>query len=221
MANQQAAHAAFEPSVVASRPELAGAVVLDAVDTLTFRRSAPARAAAKRVLDIVVALAAAIVFLPLMLVIAVAVALTHRGSVLVTEWRVGLDGERFAAVRFRTQGESNRHRSPLGRALYRSRLDELPQIINVLLGDLSVVGPSAASPEETARLTAVLRGYGLRHLVRPGLTGWSQTMGDWSHGDASRRLAYDLYYVRHCGLWMDLRILARTAFLMLLGRTGR
>lgn len=221
MANQQAAHAAFAPSSAASRAELAGAVALDAVDTLSFAPITGLKASTKRLLDIVVALSAAIVLLPVMLAIALAVSLTHGGSFLVTEWRIGRGGERFAAIRFRTQGLYNTRRSALGRLLYRTRLDELPQIVNVLTGDLSAVGPHAATPEEAARLTAVLRGYSLRHIVRPGLTGWSQTMGDWSKGDAARRLACDLYYVRHCGFAMDLRILLRTAFLMLLGRTTR
>lgn len=220
MANQQAAHAAFDASA-AVRGEVKGMVRLDSVDESQFGAVDVATAVAKRTLDIVVALAALALLLPLMLIIAVAVSLTHAGGALVREPRVGHAGRTFDAIRFRTCSGDRRHRSALGRLLHHTRLDELPQIVNVLLGDLSLVGPHAATPDEAARLAGILRGYGLRHRVRPGLTGWSQVMGDWQHGEAAPRLAYDLYYVRHCSLGLDLRVLARTAFLVLLGRSGR
>jgi len=220
MADQPAMRSAFDSAMASMPAERAGAVSLAAIDSLTFAPVGPQAAAVKRILDILAGTAVVLALLPLMLAIAVAVALSHRGSVLVAEWRVGRGGHPFAAIRFRTQ-DTDAQRTTIGQLLFRSRLDELPLIVNVLLGDLSLVGPHAVTPVEAARLSGALRGYGLRHLVQPGLTGWAQAMGDWSAGDPARRLGFDLYYVRHRSLRMDLTILVRTLGLVLLGRSGR
>ena len=144
-------------------------------------------AAAKRTLDIVLGALIAVAFAPVMLMIAIILACTSRGGVMVREVRVGRGGVPFEWVRFRTTAPDSDRRSGLGALLYRSRLDELPQIVNVLRGQMSIVGPRAEPPARVRSLSAVLRGYPHRHLVKPGLTGWSQTMAQWSDGDEARR----------------------------------
>ncbi len=178
-------------------------------------------AAAKRIFDIGLGAVIAIAVAPLMLLIAIVLACTSRGSVMVREVRVGRRGVPFEWVKFRTTAPDSDRRSGLGALLYRARLDELPQIVNVLRGEMSIVGPRAESPARVRNLGAILRGYSNRHLVKPGLTGWSQTMAQWSEGDEARRLACDLYYVRHHSLLLDLRILLRTLALVVLGGAGR
>lgn len=220
MANQPAMPVAFDAAPSDPPAERGGAVTLGAIDRLTFSPASGRDAAVKRALDVVVGVAAFVALLPLMLLIAAAVAVRHGGSVFVLDWRIGLGGRRFAAIRFRT-GDDDASASAIGRLLFKTRLDELPLILNVLLGDVSLVGPNAVTLAEAARLSAQLPGFGLRHLVPPGLTGWAQVMGQWSDRDVARRLGFDLYYVRHRSLRMDLAILVRTVLLVILGRSGR
>ena len=102
--------------------------------------------------------------------------------------------------------------TPVGRWLRRSRIDELPQIFNILKGEMSFVGPRPERPEFVAELEREIPFFGMRHLVLPGLTGWAQIRHDYaaSIADSKRKLCYDLYYVRHFGFWLDLSICLRT-----------
>ncbi len=188
--------------------------------TPSHETSAVFKAARKRALDLVLGLLITIALAPLMLAIAVILACTARGSVLARETRVGRGGVAFQWVGFRTAGADDR-RSGFGALLYRARLDELPQIVNVLRGHMSIVGPRAETAARVQSISAVLRDYPQRHLVKPGLTGWSQTMAHWSSGDEARRLTYDLYYVQNHSLLLDLRILLRTLGLVVMGGAGR
>jgi lipopolysaccharide/colanic/teichoic acid biosynthesis glycosyltransferase len=112
--------------------------------------------------------------------------------------------------------------TPFGAWLRRSHLDELPQVVNILRGDLSVVGPRPEQPRYVEELEAKIPFYGLRHLVRPGLTGWAQVKYPYgaSEGDAMEKLQYEFFYLRHQGLALDLRITGRT-LRSVLGRGGR
>jgi lipopolysaccharide/colanic/teichoic acid biosynthesis glycosyltransferase len=212
--------------------------------------NARARDTACRCLNVAVALAGIVVASPLMAVIAVLIKITSRGPVLYTQVRVGLNrrarratgrsgsrddepaGRPFTIYKFRTMRAAistpqvwarpdDPRITPIGRALRRFRLDELPQLFNVVRGDMNVVGPRPEQPNIAARLKFQVAGYVARHLVRPGITGLAQVElpYDQNLDDVRRKVALDLEYVRHRSPLQDLRIMVRTPMVML-GRRG-
>ncbi|MEL6497193.1 MAG: undecaprenyl-phosphate glucose phosphotransferase [Planctomycetota bacterium] len=178
----------------------------------------------KRGLDVAGALAGLVLFSPLLLLIAALVKLSGPGPAIFKQRRVSLGGETFDIYKFRTMhhAEDEHADSPgwterndpritaIGKWLRRTSLDELPQLLNVLLGDMSLVGPRPERPELIERFREDWRGYMLRQHVKAGMTGWAQVNG--LRGDTSlrKRLQYDLFYVRHWSLLFDLRILIMT-----------
>jgi sugar transferase (PEP-CTERM system associated) len=179
----------------------------------------------KRSVDIVVGLIGLVLSAPLMLLTAALVKLSSSGPVLYHQTRVGADGSTFTVHKFRSMvadaeaktGAVWAHRNdtritPVGRFLRRSRLDELPQLWNVLRGDMSMVGPRPERPEFVAKLTEQIPFYGQRHLVRPGLTGWAQVRYTYgaSVEDAMQKLQYDLFYIKNLSLALDIFILVAT-----------
>jgi exopolysaccharide biosynthesis polyprenyl glycosylphosphotransferase len=158
-----------------------------------------------------------------MLLIAIAVKLTSRGPVLYRQERVSFDGSRFSIVKFRTMrtdAESDGPQwsrtgddrvTPLGKFLRKYSLDELPQLFNVLRGDMSLVGPRPERPVFIEEFRKRVPRYMLRHKVPAGLTGWAQVNG-W-RGDTSidKRIEFDLYYIEHWSLFLDIKILLLTA----------
>jgi lipopolysaccharide/colanic/teichoic acid biosynthesis glycosyltransferase len=118
--------------------------------------------------------------------------------------------------------DHDRRVTPAGRVLRRTHLDELPQVLNILRGDQSVVGPRPEQPQYVAELREKMPFYDLRHLVRPGLTGWAQVKYPYgaSELDAFEKLQYDFYYLRHQGALVDARIIGRT-LRMVAGLNGR
>jgi exopolysaccharide biosynthesis polyprenyl glycosylphosphotransferase len=183
----------------------------------------------KRLFDIVVAGAGLIVTAPLFLVIAVAVKMT-RGPVIYRQIRVGEAGRRFTIYKFRTMvdaaerpGEAvwAQHRDPritrVGRLLRHTHLDELPQLWNVLKGDMSIVGPRPERPELITKLELDVPFWTRRLLIKPGVTGWAQVSFGYA-GDpvsAAEKLSYDIWYLRHRNFAVDLAVCARTVLLML------
>lgn len=179
----------------------------------------------KRVLDVVGASAALMVFGVPMLLIALAIKLTSPGPVIFKQRRVSLGGEEFAILKFRTMHHVDDERQPatwtarndprvtrIGRLLRQTSLDELPQLFNVLAGDMSLVGPRPERPELIAKFREDWRGYMLRQHVKAGITGWAQVNG--LRGDTSlrKRIQLDLFYVRNWSLGFDLWILWLTLF---------
>jgi exopolysaccharide biosynthesis polyprenyl glycosylphosphotransferase len=178
----------------------------------------------KRLLDVTTVIALAPLWLPLAACVALAVRLDSKGPALYSQPRVGRDGQVFTLWKFRSmvhglqapgvhfaQAEDPRI-TRVGRLLRRSRLDELPQLFNVLVGHMSLIGPR---PEQTAFVrdfAATIPSYPYRHLVRPGLTGWAQVQQGYADSaDTTRiKLSYDLYYVAHYSLALDLLIAAKT-----------
>ena len=172
-----------------------------------------------------------IVSLPLWPLIALCIKLDDGGPVFYSQNRVGQNGRVFRLYKFRTMivnaenGESvwasrNDPRcTRLGRWLRRSRLDELPQLYNILVGDMAVVGPRPERPAIVLELTKTLPYYDLRHVVKPGLTGWAQISYRYgaSLEDSRRKLQYDLYYLKHMSLELDVVILFRTVGTFLRG----
>ncbi len=218
-----------EVQLVPEIPQLAGmrmrALEIDDLSFLSVRESPYAGwpKMAKRALDLAVGTAALVLFAPLMLALAALIKLSSRGSVFYRQPRLGLRGRTFQMLKFRSMHENaERATGPvwasandarctrLGRFLRAHSLDELPQLFNVLSGDMSLVGPRPERGVFVERFRRQMPHYAQRHLVHAGMTGWAQVHG-W-RGDSSlrRRLQYDLYYVSHWSLALDLKILWMT-----------
>jgi lipopolysaccharide/colanic/teichoic acid biosynthesis glycosyltransferase len=179
----------------------------------------------KVAIDRLVALALFIPALPIMLLAGLLVKLTSRGPVLYSQVRLGMDGRPFTLYKLRTMiHDCERHTgarwstpgdpriTPVGRILRSTHLDELPQLWNVLRGDMSLIGPRPERPEIIPKLERGIPHYRDRLHVRPGVTGLAQVQlpPDTDLAGVRRKVAYDLYYIRHLGPWLDLRILACT-----------
>ncbi len=187
--------------------------------------------AVRRMMDATVAALGLLLTLPLWPLIALAVRLDSPGPVLFRQRRVGQHGRLFTIYKFRTMrvdAEADGARwavrddprvTRVGRFLRRSRLDELPQLLNILRGDMALVGPRPERPEFVRQLEQLLPHYRLRHLIKPGLTGWAQIHYGYgaSVADALRKLCYDLYYLKHRALELDVAILFRTLGTFVLG----
>jgi lipopolysaccharide/colanic/teichoic acid biosynthesis glycosyltransferase len=180
---------------------------------------------AKRLVDVPLAAAGCISLMLLLPVVLLGNVLGNRGPLLYRQQRIGKGGSEFTILKFRTMAprssgdlvnewtaESDPRVTPFGRLLRKSHLDELPQVLNILRGELSVVGPRPEQPHYVEELQEKLPFYGLRHLVRPGLTGWAQVKYGYagSEADALEKLQYDVWYLRHQGIGTDLRIVGRT-----------
>jgi putative colanic acid biosynthesis UDP-glucose lipid carrier transferase len=169
-----------------------------------------------------------VVLSPLLLAIAAAIKLSSPGPVLFRQLRHGVGGKAFACLKFRTmnvhteegtltQATVNDPRvTKLGRFLRKTSLDELPQFFNVLMGDMSVVGPRPHAVQHTDFYSHEIRHYMFRHKVKPGITGWAQINGCRGETDTmdkmQRRVEFDIYYIRHWSFWLDMKIVFWTAF---------
>jgi lipopolysaccharide/colanic/teichoic acid biosynthesis glycosyltransferase len=182
--------------------------------------------AIKPVLDFTLAVVILVVSAPIVVVAILLVRLTSRGAAIYTQTRLGQGGKIFTMYKIRTMYlDSERHCgptwsvpgdprvTPVGRILRWCHVDEFPQTINILMGDMSLVGPRPERPEIAAKLEDELAGYQLRLAVRPGLTGLAQVQQPPDTGLESvrRKLAYDVYYIEHMSHWLDLRLVIGTA----------
>jgi len=186
----------------------------------------------KRLIDIVAAVIFLILCVPVMLIIATAVRLESRGPALFRQTRTGLNGKEFEILKFRSMYLDAEKGGPqwasardprvtkVGRLLRVLRLDELPQLINVIKGEMSFIGPRPERPVFIRELEKKIPFYDLRQLVRPGITGWAQVMYNYgaSMDDALEKLQYDLYYIKNYSLLLDFAILLRTLRVVILGR---
>ena len=189
------------------------------------------RGLAKRASDLVLASLMLLLALPALLAIALAVKLTSSDSVIFRQRRYGLDGEEIVVFKFRTMTTSedgedvtqatqqDSRVTPLGRLLRRYSLDELPQLINVLQGRMSLIGPRPHAVAHNEQYRTLIDGYMVRHKVAPGITGLAQVNGCRGEtanvDDMEKRIAYDLEYLRHWSLALDLKILVRTVTIWL------
>ena len=183
----------------------------------------------KRVVDIAAGLVGSIVLVILLPLVALGDLVANRGPLLYRQTRVGRHGHEFTIYKFRTMHESpggadwTSHDDPrvtrFGRFLRASHLDELPQVVNILKGDLSIVGPRPEQPRYVVELATKLPFYELRHSVRPGLTGWAQVKYGYAgdETDAREKLQYDFYYLGHQSIRFDLVILGRTVRTIVMG----
>ena len=189
----------------------------------------PLAAFVRRLAEIAFCTALLALTLPLMLVTAVAIRLEGGGPVLFRQIRIGQHGAPFHVLKFRTMRTDAEPNGPvwatvndpritrIGALLRRSRIDELPQLLNVLRGDMSLVGPRPERPHFVELLAREIPGYHDRAAVKPGITGWAQVRFRYGSSveDARRKLEYDLYYLRHRSLLLDLLILALTVRVVL------
>ncbi len=195
-----------------------------------------ARSAAKRLFDLCGSLLLLVLAAPLMLATAVAIRLESRGPVFYRQQRVGFNGHTFDVVKFRSMREDaegdgrpqwaqaqDDRVTAVGRIIRMLRIDELPQLINVLAGQMSLVGPRPERPFFVDQLTRDIPYYAVRHSVKPGITGWAQVRyqyGSTVH-DSQEKLQFDLYYVKNHTLFLDLLILLETVVVVLTARGAR
>jgi sugar transferase (PEP-CTERM system associated) len=194
------------------------------------------RSAAKRLYDISTALVLLIVTLPVMLVAALLIALTSGLPVFYRQERVGLNGRLFNVLKFRSmRTDAEPDGTPrwaladdarvtrLGRFMRKTHIDELPQLLNVLRGDMGMVGPRPERPYFVAQLTRDIPFYAVRHSVKPGVTGWVQVRFPYgaSVADSAGKLQYDLYYVKNNSLVLDTLVLLETVMVVLTGKGAR
>lgn len=179
--------------------------------------------ALKRIIDIAFGLVGTIVFMATFPILGLLVKLTSRGSVIFSQPRVGQDGQIFTLYKYRTMsagGANDTWTVPgdaritsLGRGLRALRLDELPQSLNILRGDMSIVGPRPEQVNIVRELETQIPYYGERHIVKPGLTGWAQLhVYAGSLEETKQKLQYDLYYIKHRSLLFDLEIILKTFY---------
>lgn len=190
--------------------------------------------AVRRGISVVVAVIGLVGLAPLFGLIALAIKLDSRGPVFFVQERVGLCGKRFKLIKFRTMHPANRTTSEwvrdngdritrVGRWLRRFHLDELPQFVNILRGDMNLVGPRPHPVSNFELFLEKIPYYSLRSTARPGLTGWAQIRYGYANDleEEIEKMRYDLYYIKHMSLWLDLRILFDTVKILLLGRESQ
>lgn len=178
----------------------------------------------RRFLDIIFALLGIVFMVFLLPLMLLGNAIANRGPLFYFQNRVGKGGKLFAIIKFRSMNTNAEKEgavwakpadvrvTPFGRVLRKSRLDEVPQFINVLKGDMSLIGPRPERPEFLEKLEQELPFYSIRHVIKPGLTGWAQVMHPYAHtiADQHKKLLYDLYYIKERNLILDLKIVIKT-----------
>ena len=178
----------------------------------------------KRVVDLVVASGMLVISLPLWPVIALAIKAGSQGPVFYTQKRVGKDERVFLLIKFRSMiknaeehgavwaGEDDWRITRVGRILRRCHMDEFPQLINVIKGEMSLVGPRPERPEFVEELKKLIPEFSRRHQVKPGLTGWAQINFPYaaSSEESKKKLEYDLFYIRNRNILFDIKILLKT-----------
>jgi sugar transferase (PEP-CTERM system associated) len=190
---------------------------------------------ARRAVSLLAAGALFILAAPILLIVAILIKIDSKGPIFYTQERVGMNNRNFQMIKFRTMRtdaeaagvkwaqKDDPRVTRIGKYLRRFRIDELPQLFNVLKGEMGVVGPRPERPEFVARLRNQIPYYDLRTLVPPGITGWAQIRYPYAASleEAREKLQYDLYYVKHLSVRLDLTILFHTAKVVLFGRGAR
>ena len=180
---------------------------------------------AKRVVDVAVSIVGLVVSLPVMLVAAIAIGCTSRGPIIFKQERIGLHNKPFKMYKFRTmevQKPSTEEKgwttrddprvTKVGKFLRRTSIDELPQLFNILKGDMSVVGPRPERPQFVEKFKEEIPRYMVKHQVRPGLTGWAQINGYRGDTSIKRRIEYDIFYIENWTMSFDIKIMFLTIF---------
>jgi len=189
----------------------------------------------KRLIDFVTSGLLLIIFAPYMLLTSIAIKLESRGPVFFRQERVGKDGKVFTVWKFRSMrldaekegavwaSEDDLRVTRVGRLIRSLRVDELPQVLNIFLGEMSIIGPRPERPEFVTDLESRIPYYTIRHSVRPGITGWAQV--NYPYGasveDALKKLEYDLFYIKNMSIFLDIKILLKTIGVVLFGQGAR
>lgn len=199
--------------------------------TIELRRSplTTTEQASKRVLDLLLASAGLVILAPLIVMVAALIKVDSQGPAFFVQTRIGFNGRQFRIYKFRTmfvaedgpvihQATRNDPRNtPIGRLLRRTNIDELPQLWNVIVGDMSLVGPRPHASAHNTKYEEIIGNYAFRHHVKPGLTGWAQVNGLRGETQTvelmTRRVEFDLWYIDNWSFWLDFRILLRTFIL--------
>jgi exopolysaccharide biosynthesis polyprenyl glycosylphosphotransferase len=195
-----------------------------------FRREGPGQAAA-HIISLFASVLALIVLAPLLILIALAIKLDSKGPVFFVQQRVGRHGKPFNLLKFRTMRpaeeapasewvQDNEARiTRVGRWLRRFRFDEVPQLVNVIRGEMNLIGPRPHPVSNQEIFMENIAYYGLRSTVRPGVTGWAQVRYGYANNleQETEKMRYDLYYIKNHSLWLDLRILFATVLIMITG----
>ena len=218
----------FAFNLIQGRVDLINGIPLVAVRESPFYG---VRSLAKRLTDILIAGCATLLLSPVLLLVALGVRVTSPGPIIFRQKRYGLDGKSITVYKFRsmtvtedgdrsytqvTRGDARV--TPFGEFIRRTSLDELPQLLNVLEGSMSIVGPRPHAVAVNEQYRRLIPGYMVRHKVKPGITGWAQVNG-YRGGDdlpsMTKRIEFDLEYLRRWSLWLDVHILLRTALMVL------
>jgi Undecaprenyl-phosphate glucose phosphotransferase len=221
-------HTKFIPdynSVIPSRPYLED---LDGLAVVNIRRvplTNTGNRFIKRSIDIVGSICAIVLFSPIMLISVIGIKLTSRGPIIFKQERVGLHNKPFKMYKFRSmevQDDSEEKKgwttkndprvTRIGKILRRTSIDELPQLFNVLKGDMSLVGPRPERPLFVEKFKEEIPRYMIKHQVRPGITGWAQVNGYRGDSSIKKRIEYDLYYIENWTIILDIKILFLTIF---------
>jgi exopolysaccharide biosynthesis polyprenyl glycosylphosphotransferase len=190
----------------------------------------------KRIIDVILSISLLIFTAPLMAVVALTIKCDSVGPVLYRQKRVGKNGQHFTLLKFRSMvQDAEREGLPIwaserdprvtrvGRIIRFTRIDELPQLCNVLGGEMSMIGPRPERPYFVDHLSEIIPSYALRHSAKPGITGWAQI--NYPYGasveDAREKLSYDLYYINNFSLMLELRIIILTVRVVMLGQGAR
>jgi Undecaprenyl-phosphate glucose phosphotransferase len=233
------AQSLVEVRLVLDVPNLAGLSLttanLDGLPVIGLRESPHfgLNLVVKRVMDVALSLVGLIVLSPMLATVAAVVKLSSRGPVFYRQERCGLNGKPFPMLKFRTMRvdaesqtgpvwaiKDDPRRTRLGSFLRSTSLDEFPQLINVLKGDMSLVGPRPERPVFIRQFSQTIPNYMARHCVKAGVTGWAQVHGWRGNTSLRKRLQYDLYYITHWSPFLDIRILWMTVFRGLLNRNA-
>lgn len=186
----------------------------------------------KRVFEIIFSITFLIVTLPVLVLTAIAIKLESKGPVFYKQERVGLHGKPFYIVKLRSMRVDAEKNGPqwaskndprvtrVGRFIRKTRIDEIPQLINVLKGDMSLIGPRPERPMFTEKFAAEIPGFKKRLLVKPGLTGWAQVNGGYDM-TPKEKFELDMYYIKRQSFALDMRILLRTVWVVLTGNGAR
>lgn len=221
-------HTKFVPDYQKFLPTIPYTEDLEGLPVINIRHvplTQPVNAFMKRVMDILGSGVALILFSPLMLVMMILIKLTDKGPIFFKQERVGLHNKPFKMYKFRSMYEQKPEDekekwtvkddprvTPVGRFMRKLNIDEMPQFVNILKGDMSLVGPRPERPQFVEKFKEEIPRYMIKHQVRPGLTGWAQVNGYRGDTSIEKRIEYDLYYIENWTIGLDIKILFETVF---------
>lgn len=221
-------HTKFIPdynSVIPTKPYIEDLTGLAVINIRHVPLTNMANILIKRTMDIIGSILCIIIFSPVMLITAIMVKCMDGGKVFFVQERVGLHSKSFKMYKFRSMREQTEEEeregwstkndpriTPFGRFIRRTSIDELPQLFNVLNGDMSLIGPRPERPQFVERFKEEIPRYMIKHQVRPGMTGWAQVNGYRGDTSIQKRIEHDLYYIENWNVWFDIKILFLTVF---------